>query len=361
MKINRFKIVLTVVGALLIVIYNICGLIPGVKRAVYTNVVHPLHLHLATLCDYAPFAVGEILIAIAVFAFFIYVGWIVIRIIKKDQVIFRLISILSTIVMIFLLVYGGFCVLWGVYYDAPDLKELCGIESNGIKHSELIKVDEYFIELTNEYARLVERNSLGDYCGDEKRIYDHATVLYDSISKEYPGLLSSPHKPKRIICSGIMSYMDFSGFFFPFTAEACINANEPLAFAPGSIAHELAHQRGIAAEDECNFVGILACIKDQDTDYVYSASLLAMIHLQNALYKSGDVEEWRRLQDLISPEVKQDLREHNEYWSKYRKSAAYKMSSNTYDAFLKSYNQSDGIETYGACVDLLVEYFKEIC
>ena len=37
-----------------------------------------------------------------------------------------------------------------------------------------------------------------------------------------------------------------------------------------------------------------------------------------------------------------------------------KAVSDTYDAFLKSYDQELGRETYGACVDLLVEYYRQI-
>ena len=154
--------------------------------------------------------------------------------------------------------------------------------------------------------------------------------------------------------------MDFTGFFSPFTGEACINTDSPSSMTPVTIAHELAHQRGIAAEDEANFIAVMTCLEDGDADYVYSASLFALSHLQNAMYKSGDIEEWERLKATYSEGVQADLAKNREYWNEFRDSAVHQAVSDTYDAFLKSYDQELGRETYGACVDLLVEYYRQI-
>ena len=57
-----------------------------------------------------------------------------------------------------------------------------------------------------------------------------------------------------------MSYLDFTGFFFPFTAEANVNTDFPGALFASTIAHELSHQRGVAREQEANFTAVLACL-----------------------------------------------------------------------------------------------------
>ena len=189
--------------------------------------------------------------------------------------------------------------------------------------------------------------------------FKHAANLYDNISETYPGLRAVTHRPKEFHFSRILSYMDFTGFFSPFTGEACINTDSPSSMTPVTIAHELAHQRGIAAEDEANFVAVITCLEDGDTDYVYSASLFALSHLQNALYKSGDTEEWERIKATYSEGVQTDLAKNREYWNEFRDSAVHQAASDTYDAFLKSYDQELGRETYGACVDLLVNCYYE--
>ena len=57
----------------------------------------------------------------------------------------------------------------------------------------------------------------------------------------------------------LMSYLGIGGIFIPFTCEANVNATLPDWEIPFTSAHELAHQRGFAREDEANYVGYLAC------------------------------------------------------------------------------------------------------
>ena len=61
----------------------------------------------------------------------------------------------------------------------------------------------------------------------------------------------------------------------------------PAVFLPVTIAHEFAHQRGVAAEQEANFVGIAACVDSDKPEYVYSGYLFGYLHLANALKEDG--------------------------------------------------------------------------
>lgn len=362
----RVRLILTLVGLLMVGVYKLTALNAKMAAGIYQHFNRPLHDHLASLCDRTDTAVIEVLIAClcAVLIAYIIISLVyIIRDLKTSvrSAFSRLFSVLLTLIMTVCLIYGGFCILWGYYYFAPDVSEIIGIEADpeGVLHDELIATDEYFVDMANEYSTLVSRDGDGvfKYTTDP---YEHSAVLYDAVSSSYPGFAADVHKPKKFRFSKVLSHMDFTGFFSPFTGEACINADAPACMTPVAIAHELAHQRGIGAEDEADFTAVITCLEDGDPDYVYSASLLAMIHLQNALYKSGDEAEWNRLKTKYFPGVRADLDENSQYWSRYRDSVIYKASSDTYDAFLKSYDQELGRETYGACVDLLVEYYRQM-
>ena len=80
------------------------------------------------------------------------------------------------------------------------------------------------------------------------------------------------HTPKAISCSTVLSAMDFTGFYFPFTGEANLNVDCPASFLPSTIVHEMAHQRGIASEQECNFIAIAVSLASGDPVYRYSVS-----------------------------------------------------------------------------------------
>jgi len=358
LKKNRSNLVLIALGIILILTYRIIHLFPDAEHMVYTRIIHPYHEIFASLCDFTTVSVCEAIIVLCVIAFLGVIAIQVHRYIKEKEYTVCVINVLLSLVMVVTVIYGGFCILWGPCYQAPGVGEICGVYSTGVKHEDLIAVDEFFVSMANSYSAQVNRDSEGHMLVDEEEIYGHALVLYDKISDKYPGLSATAHRPKKFFFSRALSLMNFAGFFSPLTGEANINSEEPCSFEPSCIAHELAHQRGIAAEDECNFIAVVACLEDGQTDYVYSASLLALLHLQNALYRSGDIDNWKRIRDTYSEDVITDLYDYDNYWEKYRDKVTYKASSDTYDAFLKSYDQELGNQTYGACVDLLIEYFK---
>ena len=71
-------------------------------------------------------------------------------------------------------------------------------------------------------------------------------------------------------------------------------------------AREIAHTMGFAKENECNFLGWLACATGGIPDYEYSGHFSAYIYCSNALYKA-DKELWRSASANLSQKVKKDL------------------------------------------------------
>jgi len=126
---------------------------------------------------------------------------------------------------------------------------------------------------------------------------------------------------------------------------------------PATIAHEMAHQRGVASEQEANFVEILTCMKSGNPVYEYSGAFSAFINLGNALYRY-DKEAYAQLWYSLPPEVLADMQANNEYWQQFENKAA-EVTEKVYDSFLKSQGQELGVQSYGACVDLLIAYYNE--
>ena len=179
------------------------------------------------------------------------------------------------------------------------------------------------------------RDENGVCATDRKAVLERSPRLYQGLEEEFPCLDGPGLRAKSIGCSRILSYLDFTGFFFPFTGEANVNIDFPPSLFASTVAHELAHQRGVAKEQEANFVAVLACLHNGDPDYVYSAALLAYSHLSNALY-SADRFAWQEIYNRQS------------------------VSNTVYEGFLQSYDQDLGLRSYGACVDLLVKYYGAV-
>ena len=321
------------------------------------HAIRPIHRALSVWTSHVPFSVAELLIALLVILSIVYLVLQVIALFRKPDKLKRVYKTLISFITAGLMIYAGFCLLWGVYYYGDDFITRSGLKNDKISAGELAEVTEYFAGMANEYSALVTRDPNGVYSADTGSIIAVSDEVYLNTEKEYPCLEGPEVKAKGVICSRIMSYVDFTGFFFPFTAEANVNTETPSAYFASTVAHELAHQRGVAKEQEANFVAVLASLEYGDPDYVYSAAVLAYTHLGNALY-DADYEKWEEIYKGLDEKVLADLKANREYWQRFD-TPVQKASNTVYENFLYSYNQDLGLKSYGACVDLLVNYYYD--
>jgi hypothetical protein len=154
-----------------------------------------------------------------------------------------------------------------------------------------------------------------------------------------------------------MSYTGITGVYFPFTGEANVNVSVPDSDIPATSCHEMAHQRGFAREDEANYIAYLTCKMHPDVDFQYSGTLLALIETTNALYNQ-DPSAFKELRSKYSDGLIRDLGAINEYWEHYE-GPVNEVSNKINDAYLKANNQSDGVQSYGRMVDLLLAEYGE--
>jgi len=326
--------------------------------AVSDKLVQPVHQFLAGLCAKLPgVSVAELVVVCFVLSVLAFVVVSVIKIIARPGKVRRLYSMVMGLVSVGLMVYALFSLLWGVYYYGDDFAAKTGFEQKPISVEQLETVTVYFADMLNGYSEQVERDERGFYAIDRRDILDRSAGLYDSIQQDYPCLRGEGFSAKGLHFSRVLSYMDFTGFFFPFTGEANVNMDFPVSLFPSTVAHELAHQRGVAKEQEANFVAVLASLASLDTDFCYSACLLAYTHLGNALH-SADYEAWERVYVGLDQGVLMDFAMNRYYWQQFE-TPVQEVSTAVYENFLYSYDQELGMKSYGACVDLLVNYYYE--
>ena len=120
--------------------------------------------------------------------------------------------------------------------------------------------------------------------------------------------------------------------------------------------HEIAHTMGFAKENECNFLGWLACSTSGYPDYEYSGHLAAFIYCSNALYKA-DRELWRKAAANCSEGVVRDINQGNDYWDSFRESEVLEASQNFNDSFIKANGVESGILSYNQMVELMLRYY----
>ena len=320
-------------------------------------VTEPLKRALGALCALVPFSVAEVLIAAALAVVVLYIIVFIVDLVRREdrrRIIYPRILVLVCAGLTF---YAGFCLLWGVNYYIDGFQDKSGLHAQPVTVTQLVQVTERFAGELNRLSGSVDRDENGVFAEPRDEIYAAASTVYRGVEEEYPFLVMKDHTPKRVVFSKLMSQTNFTGFFFPFTGEANLNDHSPACLLPATIAHEMAHQRSIASEQECNFLAVLVCEKSGNAAYAYSGALFGFIHLSNALYKA-DPEAWSAIHATLNEDVQADLRDNNHYWSQFESKTA-EVSQDMYDSFLKGYGEESGIQSYGEVVDLLVAYYGE--
>ncbi len=302
-----------------------------------------------------PFSVVEWLYVAFILLAVFWLGAVIHRTRKSGDKLHCAYGGLMSLACLCLSVWCFYCFFWGVNYYADGFQEKSGIYAEGATVDELERVAKRFALELAGCAGDVARDENGVFAVARDDIFAYSPHVYDALSEEFPFLTNEDRVPKRMVFSRLFSAMNFTGFYTPFTGESNLNVDSPACLLPANITHELAHQRGIASEQECNFLAIAAATSCDNAAYRYSGYLMGYIHLSNALYRA-DRERWEGVYALLPETVIADLRYHSAYWDQFEGPTAT-VSKKIYDTALKGYGQTDGIQSYGTVVDLLVAYY----
>ena len=321
------------------------------------SVTQPVKDAVAAVCYLVPFSVAEWLYVIFAAVCLVWLCWSFrkVRLAPKGQRRTALWSGVLGLSCLLTAAYAAFCLVWGVNYYTDSFQDRSGIYARPVATEDLYRVTAMMAEQLNAAAPLVPRDDSGLFSEERRTILENGVHAYDNLTEEFPFLAWEDRVPKPMLFSKIFSAMGYTGFYCGYTGESSLNVDSPACLLPATVAHELAHQRGIASEQECNFLAILAATTSDDPVYRYSGCLMAYIHLGNALWRA-DQELWREIRATIRPEVLADMAYHSAYWDSFE-GPVEKVSEKVYDGLLKSYGQADGIQSYGTVVDLLVAYY----
>lgn len=311
------------------------------------SVILPLMQWVGRLCGALPFSVAEALIFCAVWV----VLWYGIHQLRRR----RYARLLVTLAEVTVTVLAAAALLWGSFYHCDSFQDKSGLTARGGTAEELTAVTAHFAQGVAAHAECVARDDRGVFAVPRREIIAYAPHSYEGVAALFPCLSPEVLAPKSLAFSRLLSAMDFTGFYFAFTGEANVNVDSPACYLPTTVCHELAHQQGIASEQECNFIGIMAAITCDDPAYNYAGYLNGYVHLANALYRV-DKDAWQAIRDTIPEAALIDLEYHRDYWAQFEGPVST-VSTTLYDGYLKANGLEGGIANYGTVVDLLLAQF----
>lgn len=179
---------------------------------------------------------------------------------------------------------------------------------------------------------------------------------YRKLEEEYPFLKTTIFRQKPVMLSKAWSYTGIVGMYFPFFAECNINTAQPDYAIPFTAAHESAHSRGIAFENECNFLAFLSCINSEYPEFRYSGYMEALKFCSNELL-SSDVELWIKFrQNYVTESMQQDYTKMNEYIDDHEGEIS-EVSGEVNDTFITIQGVPDGTHSYNRVTELILAYY----
>ena len=244
-------------------------------------------------------------------------------------------------------------------YYASTLDKKLGLEREKSSANDLYQTAELLAdelrELSPAITFLPSGESVMPYSIDEM----NAKLLdaYDSLSEKYSFIDNFYSRVKPIMLSEPLSYTHITGIYTFFTGEANINVNFPDYTVPYTAAHELAHQRGIAREDEANFVAFLVCMESEDPYIRYSACLSVYEYVISAL-RSADKSLYSQSYSALPYDVRAEESAYSRFFEKYRKNVVANVSNSINHSYLQSQGAPAGSKSYNMVVDLAVAYYR---
>lgn len=269
-------------------------------------------------------------------------------------------------------VLAFFYLLWGLNYAraplparlgwAPIERPADGVESQR-QTDEIAALAQQLIEAANlSYRQFAGTDDLGrpsELPASAAPIDATLDAAYVRVQQRLllePAFAVGRGPAKPLAASLILNHLQLSGFYFPWTAEANYNRLVPASTLAQTVAHEKSHQRGIAREDEANFLGYLACVMSDDAYVRYSGYLFAHQQLLGELVRR-DLPRARTIAALRSAGLLRDLKAIYAFWEQYEGRAA-RMTESMNDRYLRSQGERRGVTAYAASRSLIVLFSR---
>jgi len=354
-RLPRFAWILYAVTAACAVLMLLFWLFPAFSDFFTRHIGSVLRAVLAHLTSWLPFSLAEYFILLSPA---ILVGTVLFMV-RRYADSWRDVGIcLLTLLSILGLFFSLFTVGFASAYHGSTLDQKLQMERREVSAEELKQTALILSEQLNAEAEQVSFES-GGFSVMPYSLNEMNTVLnaaYDKAYGKYAFLQPLHSRTKPVMLSELMSYTHITGVYAFFTGEANLNVAFPDYTLPYTAAHELAHQRGIAREDEANFMAFLVCMEADDPYVRYSAYLSLYEYVASALY-SANPQYYTEVNATLPLAVRFELKAFSDFFEKYNKSVAADVSETVNNTFLVMQG-TEGTKSYGMVVDLAVAFYR---
>lgn len=246
-------------------------------------------------------------------------------------------------------------------YFGTSVADRLSLDGDCVTSEDMADALEY---LVGEIGKILETESFATLESGETlmegNIFDvsrKVVAAYGEMPSEFSFIKNVRSAAKPAVTGEVMTYLHLAGIYTAFTGEITVNTEYPDFIVVSTVAHEMAHQRGIAKEDEANFIAF--AVLDSSTDpYLRYSGLLDAYSAVAGDLAASDYESYREIASRLPRRAKRELAAYGDFFDKYRDSTASKVSNAANDAFLKSQG-TEGTVAYSLSSRLIAAYLKE--
>lgn len=337
---------------------------PGVADAAYGSFLGPaLAWTLSLLTGWIPLAVGEILTVAFLLRLLVAATVAMRHVLRRERRLRNAVAGAALLVgQDAGILVAVFYLLWGFHYSRPPIEDRLGWNlPQQVSTEELYDLIRQLVLAANdEYRDIhgVDDSGAATILPDGRKPLETTLREGWTESRRELGLpaWSANGHVKTPLLTPLYEWVGVAGYYFPFTAEANLRAGIPAVDVPKMLAHEMAHQRGVARESEANFWGFLAAARAPDAYARYSAAVFAQRQLMIGLM----LQDPQRVADLVRlrlPGVQRDIEDAREYWRSFRGTGT-RIGTAMNNAYLRSNRVSGGVENYSRSALLFIAYAR---
>jgi len=330
------------------------GLFPKLVLSIYSKAIYPIvSVIIRWISSLFPFALGDILYAALIIYILILIIKFFIRVKKNGWQKIDKLTIPISILNAILIFYISFKLLWGLNYSRPSISKQLDISDEKYSVKELVLLGNYFIDTLNKLQPKLSPNLSYDI----NQLHEKAVTDYQNLAQQ--NSFFNYHQPsvKPVFNGWLISKIGIEGYYNPLSGEANVNMKLPAWVLPFVTCHEIAHQLGVAKEDEANLVAYLVGSNSKDVNFQYSVNynMLRYILLE---IRIKSPEDYLKMRENIDKGVLANFKAENEFWAQYNGDMSNYMGV-AFDKFLKLNNQKRGIKSYQNIVVWLWNIHKE--
>ena len=351
---------------LMFILLSLAHRFPAVTERLYSRGVHKiLKETYGHVFNSLPFAVAPLLI-------------IILLLISFFQIFGVIPTNYNNLLFGYIFIFG--IASYSFNYARKTFASVTGLEIREASEEELVGLCKELVGKINDIAPLVNRNRSGQTVLSTKNRYvlsKQAHAAFKNLSYTYPNLGLGGFTPIVKPMPRLMLYKWRAGGYAPLTMEIFVNFCCFGYSIPFVMAHEIAHFKGYAREDEAEFIACLACMESTEPDFIYSGLMGTLGYVHDKLHKLNpdeyirvmialckeawtDWEDWECItgRPITSNSSDENANKSKNYLKRFRRRAV-KIFDNINHIILKINRQSDGIKSYGRVFDLLIADYRK--